>query len=304
MAPQGKQEIGHRVGLIILTVIQILVKGIMQMKITFNGTGASEGFPALFCECEHCRKVRTMDPINYRMRSSCLIDESLLVDFSSDTYARCLYGRLDLTKVNNIIFTHAHSDHFYPHDLSKIAPPFGLHDRQEPLKVYGNKDIGQALENIGMTEPDKSPYLKFGLFKAYETYQIDNYRITPLPANHDPKQDCFIYVIQKEDRTLLYGHDSGYFAEETWIGLRNFKFDGVILDCTTVGQECSYATHMGLPDNIRVRDRMYSEGTAVAQTTFIITHFAHSYGPYQDDLNNLARENGFIAAYDGFDITI
>ena len=46
------------------------------MKVTFNGTGASEGFPALFCECEHCKRVRTMDPINFRMRSSCLIDES------------------------------------------------------------------------------------------------------------------------------------------------------------------------------------------------------------------------------------
>ena len=196
------------------------------------------------------------------------------MDFSSDTYAKVPLWQVgsDQSEEYNL-YPCPFRSLLPPHDLSKIAPPFGLHDRQEPLRVYGNKDIGQALEDIGMTESDKTPYLKFGLFKAYETYLIDNYRITPLPANHDPKQDCFIYVIQKRDRTLLYGHDSGYFGEETWSGLKNFKFDGVILDCTTVGQECSYFTHMGLPDNIRVRDRMYSEGTADAQTTFIITHF-------------------------------
>ncbi|HZJ56657.1 MAG TPA: MBL fold metallo-hydrolase [Clostridia bacterium] len=274
------------------------------MKITFNGTGASEGFPALFCECEHCTEVRTMDPINFRMRSSCLIDESLLVDFSSDTYARCLYGKLDLTQVKDIIFTHSHSDHFYPEDLGKIAPPFGLHNRKEPLRIYGNRNIGQALEDMGMTGPDKSPYLRFSPMVAFETYHIANYKVTPLPANHDPSQECFIYVIQGDDKTLLYGHDSGYFGEETWAGLKNFKFDGVILDCTAVDEECPYPSHMGLPDNIRVRERMYNGGAADGQTTFIITHFAHTNGPFYEYLNGLARETGFIAAYDGLEIIL
>jgi len=123
------------------------------MKITFNGTGAFEGFPALFCECEHCSRARNMDEKNYRMRSSCLIDDALLIDFSCDTYARCLYGKLDLTKVKNIIITHSHSDHLYPPDLYNIMPPFARHNRETPLQIYGNESVGDEVGNSSSMGP-------------------------------------------------------------------------------------------------------------------------------------------------------
>ena len=31
------------------------------MKITFLGTAAAEGFPAIFCNCEHCREALLED---------------------------------------------------------------------------------------------------------------------------------------------------------------------------------------------------------------------------------------------------
>lgn len=274
------------------------------MKITFNGTGASEGFPALFCECEHCSRARKMDAKNFRMRSSCLIDESLLIDFSSDTYARCLYGKLDLTKVKNLIVTHSHADHLYPQDLCKIMPPYGKHNRKEPLQVYGNEAVGNALENVGILRPKLSQYLRFNLMKAFTIYNISDYEVIPLPANHDSNQECFIYVIKKDSKILLYGHDSGYFFEETWRALKDYKFHCVILDCTSGAQECPYPSHMGIPDNIKVRERMYNEGMADENTKFILTHFAHSFAPFYDSMRKAAMENGFIAAYDGFEIEI
>ena len=119
-----------------------------------------------------------------------------LIDFSSDTYARCLYGKLDLTKVRNLIVTHSHSDHLYPQDLCKIMPPYGKHNRK-PLQVYGNEAVGNALENVGISSPKLSQYLRFNLVKAFTVYNIDDYEVIPLPANHDSNQACFIYVIKK-----------------------------------------------------------------------------------------------------------
>mgnify|MGYP003763728151 CR=1 FL=1 len=285
-------------------VLNHVSKGDGYMIITFNGTGASEGFPALFCECQHCSRARTMDEKNFRMRSSCLVDDTLLIDFSCDTYARSLYGKLDLTKVRNIIITHSHADHLYPSDLFAIMPPFAEHNRTMPLQIHGNKNVQEIVGSRIMSRPEIGKYLKFNLMESFVTYHIDEYKITPLPAYHDLKQECFIYVIQKNNKTLLCGYDSSYFPEDAWEALKYYRFDGVILDCTSGAHECPYPSHMGIPENIKVRKRMLSEGIADEGTKFILTHFAHSFAPFYDDINKIAAENGFIAAYDGFQIEI
>lgn len=291
--------------LIITSTNKIITqRGYEYMKVTFNGTGSSEGFPAIFCECEHCSKVRTMESKNFRMRTSCSIDESLLIDFSADTYARSLYGKLKLIKVRNLIITHSHSDHLYPVDLCMIRPPYAQHNRKEPLKVYGNGSVGEAIEKAGVSGSTYSGYLQFNLLEAFTTYYIDDYEVTPLPAYHDLNQDCFIYVIKKNSRLLLYGHDSGYFPENTWGTLKNYRFDGVILDCTSGAAECPFSTHMGIQDNLRVKGRMYDEGIADDQTKFMLTHFAHTFGPFYESMVKVAAEKGLIAAYDSFQIEI
>jgi phosphoribosyl 1,2-cyclic phosphate phosphodiesterase len=50
------------------------------VKLTFNGTAAAEGFPAVFCECKYCKKARELGGKNIRTRSSCLINEEYLID--------------------------------------------------------------------------------------------------------------------------------------------------------------------------------------------------------------------------------
>ena len=282
------------------------------MKISFHGTGASEGFPALFCECEHCVKVRSMEAKNFRMRTSCSVDESLLIDFSADTYARCLYGNLNLTKVKHVIITHSHGDHLYPLDLFRIIPPHGIHERSEPLYVYGNERVGKTLEhygnerdgktleNYGIASTSASKYLRFQMLEAFQSYQVGEHLVTPLPANHDPQEACFIYVIENGGKTLLYGHDTGPFFKETWKALAKFRLDAAVLDCTHCGDACPYPTHMGIPDNLLIKRRMMAEGIADENTAFILTHFVHAYGPFYDSMQKLAAENGMIAAYDGF----
>lgn len=36
------------------------------MKIKYWGTGASEGLPAVFCDCENCQKARRLGGKNIR----------------------------------------------------------------------------------------------------------------------------------------------------------------------------------------------------------------------------------------------
>src|SRR5699024_7123072 len=50
------------------------------MKLTYLGTAAAEGFPALFCNCPACREAARLGGRNIRTRSQALINRDLLLD--------------------------------------------------------------------------------------------------------------------------------------------------------------------------------------------------------------------------------
>ena len=58
------------------------------MKLQFLGTAAAEGFPALFCQCENCKRARELGGRNIRSRSQALVDGKILC--SSEKEEECL----------------------------------------------------------------------------------------------------------------------------------------------------------------------------------------------------------------------
>jgi phosphoribosyl 1,2-cyclic phosphate phosphodiesterase len=90
------------------------------MKISYLGTAAGEAWPGVFCDCDLCRKARTLGGKNIRTRSQALINEDLLLDMPPDHYLHILYGGLEPGRVRTLLFTHSHSDHCYPNDLELL----------------------------------------------------------------------------------------------------------------------------------------------------------------------------------------
>lgn len=276
------------------------------MKLHFYGTGASEGVPALFCQCENCQKMRRLGGKNLRTRTGAQVDEDLLIDFSADTYAHVLYGGLDLTKIQYLLVTHSHEDHLYAADLMTMKPPMAFYPGERSLQVFGNETTAEKIrresEKYQRDPLEVGRYVKMNRMHSFEKQTAGAYEITAIPANHDPAEECFVYVIQKNGKTLLYGHDSAVFAEPAWEALRGFSFDCVVLDCTMVEETGIFKEHMGLPDNLIVRERMLREGMASEQTLFIATHFTHIYDPEQERIAPIFAEKGFLAAYDGMEV--
>ena len=85
------------------------------MKITFLGSGAAEGIPALFCECKLCRQARERKI--YRTRSQLLVNHDLLIEFLPDSYYRALNLGVNLAKIENVLITHSHTNSFYCEDF-------------------------------------------------------------------------------------------------------------------------------------------------------------------------------------------
>lgn len=87
------------------------------MKFRYLGTAAAEGWPAVFCNCDHCHRAKKAGGRNIRTRSQALINDDLLIDFPSDSYHHALHCGLDFSACRYLLVTHSHTDHFSPTDL-------------------------------------------------------------------------------------------------------------------------------------------------------------------------------------------
>ncbi|MGH2371237.1 MAG: MBL fold metallo-hydrolase, partial [Chloroflexota bacterium] len=84
------------------------------MKLTFLGTAAAEGFPALWCRCERCTVARQRGGRNLRFRAAALVNDDLLLDAGPDIVASAIRLGVDLAPVQALLVTHPHADHLDP----------------------------------------------------------------------------------------------------------------------------------------------------------------------------------------------
>ena len=87
------------------------------MKITFLGTGAAEGIPAVWCECELCKQAKMLGGKDIRRRCTYAVDDDTMIDFGPDAVRQTQDAGIDLTRLERIIFTHNHPDHLSPMEL-------------------------------------------------------------------------------------------------------------------------------------------------------------------------------------------
>lgn len=277
------------------------------MKIKYLGTAAAEGWPALFCECQSCQKARELMGKNIRTRSQVLIDESLLIDFPPDVYMHALKEKLHLSAIESLLITHSHQDHFYPYDLILRGQPYGHSQIANRLDIYGNDSV-QALYNRAVMEEDDTSNL-FNIEQYHEIHAgeefdtVDKYHITALAADHKMNEDCLLYLIEKEEKCIFYANDTGWFPETTWEQLKEKHLDLVSMDCT-FGKGFCERNHMGLQNNRLVQKRLQQMGCVDEKTRFVITHFSHNAGSSHEELEEEAKKDNFLVAYDGFELEI
>ena len=81
----------------------------MKAKLTFLGTGTSQGIPIIGCGCPVCRSA---DPRDRRLRASALVEYgglTILVDAGPDFRYQLL--RAGVSHLDAILLTHNHKDH-------------------------------------------------------------------------------------------------------------------------------------------------------------------------------------------------
>lgn len=79
------------------------------MRITFLGTGTSNGIPVIGCNCSVCT---SLDPRDRRTRTSAVVeddDRTLLIDTSPELRLQAVAN--DVARIDAVLYTHAHADH-------------------------------------------------------------------------------------------------------------------------------------------------------------------------------------------------
>lgn len=109
------------------------------MRVTFLGTGTSQGIPVIACQCEVCR---SNDDKDHRLRSAVLIQDrsnTFVIDSGPDFRQQML--RADVRKLDAVLLTHGHKDH--TGGLDDVRSFNYL--QQAAMPVYGREEV---LEDI------------------------------------------------------------------------------------------------------------------------------------------------------------
>ncbi len=274
------------------------------MKITYFGTAAAEGIPALFCSCDVCKQARENKGKDFRTRSQSMIDDQLLIDFPQDTYMHVLQHGLPLHTIKHCIITHAHADHLYPEDLHTAAPAYApVKESDEPFTIYGSRAISKAIAHVMfLFDMERTGSITHRQIMPFNTYEIAGYKVTPLAARHDALSGPYVYIIEKNGERIFYCNDTGDLPEESWKYLESNPqiLDYVSLDCTEGIKDISYDAHMNYDLNKYVKERLTKIGCADDKTVFCLNHFSHNGGSIlHNELSKAVAKDGFMVSYDG-----
>jgi len=110
------------------------------MKITFLGTGTSQGVPMIGCECAVCKSD---DPKDKRLRTSIMVShagKNVVVDTGPDFRQQML--RENVKHLEAVVFTHEHKDHIAGMDDIRAYNYL----QQRDMDIYATPRVQEALK--------------------------------------------------------------------------------------------------------------------------------------------------------------
>jgi phosphoribosyl 1,2-cyclic phosphate phosphodiesterase len=248
------------------------------VKITFLGTGTSQGVPVIACECSTCQ---SKDQHDKRLRTSLLLEteeKTLLFDAGPDFRQQML--RENIRKLDSILLTHEHKDHIAGMDDVRA---FNFKS-QDAIDIYAEERVQKAIKkefSYVFSEYQYPGVPKMRLNNIPEhSFIVKGIPVIPLRVFH---YQLPVYGFRIQD--FAYITDANYIPEETKEKLFGVKY--LVINALRKEKHISHFSLREAVDIIR----------EISPKKAYITHISHQMGYHSEVSNELPPE--IILAYDG-----
>jgi phosphoribosyl 1,2-cyclic phosphate phosphodiesterase len=253
------------------------------LKVTFLGTGTSQGVPVIACDCEVCTSI---DPKDKRLRSSILVQsesKTLVIDTGPDFRHQML--RANVQQLNAVVYTHQHKDHVAGLDDVRAFN----YKQHEAIDVFATIQVQEALKtefHYIFSKDDYPGIPKINLKNiASDSFFIGDIRLLPIEVMHYK-----LPVLGFRINDFTYITDAKTISELEMEKIRGSKI--VVVNAL---QKESHISHFTLAEAISFAQDIGAE------TTYF-THISHKLGKHVD-VSAFLPPN-IKLAFDGLEIHI
>jgi phosphoribosyl 1,2-cyclic phosphate phosphodiesterase len=253
------------------------------LKVTFLGTGTSQGVPIIGCTCAVCTSKAKEDN---RLRSSIFVETdtvNFIIDTGPDFRQQML--RMGPKRMDAVVFTHSHKDHISGFDdirafnfIQKAKMDVYLED---PVMLAIKRDFFYMFEEIkypGIPEAD------FHIINNHP-FKIKNLEITPIRVHH-----YRMPVLGFRVGNFTYITDANSISEAEIEKIRGSE----VLVLNALRRE-THISHFSFEEAIAMAVKIGAK-----QTYF--THISHQLGLHEDVNRELPA--AIRLAYDGLELEL